>query len=53
MVAVISAGGVLGGVVGALSALTVDESMLRRLFAVFLLLTAMRLLARTRRRAHD
>ncbi len=46
-------GGIVGGLAGAQLALNVDESLLRRLFAVFLLLMAFRMLGRTRRRAHD
>ncbi len=49
----IAGGGIVGGAVGAVVALSVDEAVLRRLFAVFLVLTALRLTARTRRRAHD
>lgn len=49
----LSVGGIVGGLVGAQLALNVDETLLRRLFAVFLLLTAFRMLSRTRRRAHE
>ncbi len=41
-------GGVLGAVVGSFTALSLDEALLRRLFAVLILIVAVRLLA-TRR----
>jgi uncharacterized membrane protein YfcA len=45
--------GVLGGILGARLALALDETLLRRLFAVLLLVVAARLLRRTRRSGHD
>ncbi len=44
--------GVVGGVIGAQLALTLDETLLRRLFAGFLVLVAVRMLRRTQRSAH-
>lgn len=46
-------GGVLGGVTGAQLALSLDDVLLRRLFALFLAVIALRMLGKTRRRAHD
>ena len=51
--AVLGIGGVLGGVLGASSALALDDTLLRRLFAVFLVLMALRMLRRTRGREHE
>ena len=45
--------GVVGGVIGAWLALTLDETLLRRLFAGLLVVVAVRMLARTQRSAHD
>lgn len=47
LAAALGAGGVVGGVLGALSALSLDALVLRRLFAVFLALTAIRMLRST------
>lgn len=44
-------GGVAGGVLGAQLALELDPTVLRRIFAAFLVATALRMLARTRRAA--
>lgn len=49
----IGAFGVLGGVLGAWLALSLDETLLRRLFAVLLLIVAARMLRRTQRSTHD
>jgi uncharacterized membrane protein YfcA len=46
-------GGVVGGVLGASSALALDDTLLRRLFAVFLVLMAIRMLRRTSAREHE
>ncbi len=46
-------GGVLGGWLGARLALSLEGIVLRRLFALFLVLTAIRMLRRTTRAAHD
>ena len=46
-------GGVLGGWLGARLALSLEGIVLRRLFALFLVLTAVRMLRRTTRAAHD
>lgn len=44
---------VVGGFLGASSALALEGPVLRRLFAIFLVLTSLRMLARTRRSAHE
>jgi len=44
--------GIVGGLIGARVALWIDADVLQRLFAVFLLLTAFRMLRRTRKSAH-
>ena len=49
----IGAFGIVGGVVGAQLALSLDESLLRRLFAVLLLVIAFRMVGRTQRTAHE
>lgn len=49
LVGLIAAGGVVGGLTGAQLALSLDETLLRRLFAVFLAVIALRMLARTGR----
>jgi hypothetical protein len=46
-------GGVVGGLLGASSALALDDTLLRRLFAAFLVLVALRMLRRTRTREHE
>jgi uncharacterized membrane protein YfcA len=46
-------GGVAGGLLGASSALALDDTLLRRLFAAFLVLMAIRMLRRTRTREHE
>jgi uncharacterized protein len=43
----LGAGGVIGGVLGAFTALSLDALVLRRLFALFLVLMAMRMLRAT------
>jgi uncharacterized protein len=43
--AVLGAGGVVGALIGSVSALSLDDTVLRRLFAAFLILTALRMLA--------
>ena len=45
--------GITGGLAGAWLALRIEEAILRRLFAVFLLLMAVRMLSRTRRSEHE
>lgn len=45
-------GGIVGGLIGAEAALALDAPVLKRLFAVFLVLTAVRMLSRTRRASH-
>jgi len=45
-------GGIVGGLLGAQTALALSAPLLRRLFAVFLVIAAIRMLARTRRTAH-
>ena len=45
-------GGVVGGVFGARVALSLDAPLLKRMFAVFLVIAAFRMLGKTRRRAH-
>ena len=47
----LGAGGILGGFLGGQAALALDASMLRRLFAVLLLITAVRMLHQVRRRS--
>ena len=49
----LSAGGIVGSLAGAVTALSVDELLLRRMFAVFLVVMAIRMVNRTRRSAHD
>ena len=44
--ALLAAGGIGGAVVGSISALSVDDTLLRRLFGVFLLLVAAQLVLR-------
>lgn len=46
-------GGIVGGLLGARTALALSAPLLRRLFAVFLVFAAIRMLARTRRTAHE
>jgi uncharacterized protein len=43
--ALLGAGGVVGALIGSVSALSLDDTVLRRLFAAFLILTALRMLA--------
>lgn len=45
-------GGIAGGLIGARVALGLDAALLKRMFAVFLVIAAMRMLGKTRRRAH-
>lgn len=49
---ILGAGGVLGGWIGANAALSLEAPVLRRLFAVFLVLMAARMVRRTTRAAH-
>ncbi len=48
----LGAGGVVGGVLGARTALALDAPLLKRLFAGFLVIAALRMLGKTRRQAH-
>jgi uncharacterized membrane protein YfcA len=48
--ALLAAGGIGGAVIGSMSALSVDDIVLRRLFGMFLLLVAAQMLLRRRRR---
>jgi uncharacterized membrane protein YfcA len=48
----LGSGGILGGVLGARTALALDAPLLKRMFAVFLVLSALRMLGKTRRRSH-
>lgn len=50
MAASMAGGGILGGLLGAWSALAIDGLVLRRMFAVFLVVMAFRMLAKTRSR---
>lgn len=45
-------GGIVGGVLGARTALELEAPVLKRMFALFLVLAALRMLGKTRRRAH-
>ena len=45
-------GGIFGGVLGANTALALDAPLLKRMFAIFLVLSALRMLGKTRRRSH-
>ncbi len=45
-------GGIAGGVIGARVALSLDAPLLKRMFAVFLVLAVLRMAGKTRRRAH-
>jgi uncharacterized protein len=49
----VAAGGVIGAAVGSLSALSIDDAILQRLFAVVLLLVAVRMLLPRRPSADD
>lgn len=49
--AALAAGGIAGALIGSLTALTLDEVVLRRLFALLLILIALRMLIRPRRTA--
>ena len=51
--AALATGGVAGGLLGAVTALSLDDTVLRRLFAGFLVLMAFRMLRRTRRVEHE
>ncbi|MDX1691671.1 MAG: sulfite exporter TauE/SafE family protein [Acidimicrobiia bacterium] len=51
--AVLGLGGVVGGLVGAEIALSLDALLLRRLFAAFLVLMVLRMLHKTRSAAHQ
>lgn len=46
-------GGIVGGLGGAATALALDGPLLRRMFAVFLVLMAFRMLAKTRAADHE
>lgn len=50
--ALLGAGGIVGGVLGARTALSLDAPLLRRMFAVFLVVAVLRMLGKTRRRSH-
>lgn len=45
-------GGISGGLIGARVALGIDAPLLKRMFAVFLVIAAVRMLGKTRKRAH-
>lgn len=49
----VGAFGIVGGLIGAQLALSLDETLLRRLFAGLLIIVAIRMLRRTQRSAHD
>jgi uncharacterized membrane protein YfcA len=49
----VAAGGVIGAVIGSLSALSLDDELLRRLFAVVLVVVAVRMLVPKRSPAAD
>ena len=49
----LGAGGVVGGLVGAGAALALEATLLKRMFAGFLVIAAVRMLGRTRSNAHD
>jgi uncharacterized membrane protein YfcA len=49
----IGAFGIVGGLIGAQLALSLDEAVLRRLFAVLLLIIALRMVRRTQGAAHE
>lgn len=49
----LGAGGLLGGVFGALTALEISAPILRRLFAALLVVVAVRMVVETRRRSRD
>lgn len=53
MALALGAGGVIGGLLGAWSALSLDGPLLRRMFAGFLVITSLRMLKRTRRRSEE
>ena len=44
----VAAGGIIGAAIGSISALSLDDELLRRLFALVLLATALRMLLSTR-----
>ncbi len=48
----LGSGGILGGLIGARIALSLDAPLLKRMFAVFLVLAVIRMLGKTRSRAH-
>jgi uncharacterized membrane protein YfcA len=48
----VGAFGIVGGLIGAQLALSLDETLLRRLFAGLLIVVAVRMLNRTQRSAH-
>lgn len=47
--AILGTGGIIGGVLGARTALALDAPLLKRMFAVFLVVAAVRMLGKTRR----
>jgi uncharacterized membrane protein YfcA len=49
----LGSGGIIGGVLGARLALSLEAPVLRRMFAIFLVLMAVRMLRRTTRRSHE
>ena len=51
--AILASGGIIGAVVGSLSALSIDDELLRRLFAVLVVLVAVRMLLPRRPRSAD
>jgi uncharacterized membrane protein YfcA len=48
----LGSGGIVGGLLGAGTALSLEAPVLRRMFAIFLILMAIRMLRRTTRAAH-
>ena len=53
MAAFVAAGGVVGAAIGSLSALSLDDALLQRLFAVVLIVVALRMLIPRRTDLHD
>lgn len=50
---VLGSGGIVGGILGARLALSLEAPVLRKMFAVFLILMAIQMVRRTARAAHD
>jgi len=46
-------GGIIGGLLGGTTAQALSAPVLRKMFAVFLVISAFRMLAKTRRRSHE